>query len=146
MAVLIENRQRKHTMPLKKIKKTAQAILDALDYPDGELSLLLLDDRQIAELNREFLQRQGPTNVIAFPMREGRFAEIAPHVVGDVVISIERAHAEAEAGGLNLQERFNQLLVHGILHLFGYDHEQNEGAALEMEKKSRELLGRIADC
>lgn len=108
--------------------------------PDGELSILIVDDSQIKILNREYLKREGPTNVIAFPMREGEFSNITPHLLGDVVISVETAQKEAEKTGISMAERFTQLLVHGILHLFGYDHEKSEEEAVEMEKKSEELL------
>jgi probable rRNA maturation factor len=111
-----------------------------LDFPDGELSILLVDDQQIAKLNLTYLNRKGPTNVIAFPMREGQFNEITPNLLGDVVISMETARSEAEAAQLSLENRFNQLLIHGILHLLGYDHEQTQAEADRMEAKSKTLL------
>jgi probable rRNA maturation factor len=114
-----------------------------LDNPEAELSLLILDDRQIAELNREYLQREGPTNVIAFPMREWDDLQPPTPLLGDVVISAQRAEREANEAGMNVSLRFAQLLVHGILHLFGYDHESGETQALEMDARSHELLNRI---
>jgi len=111
-----------------------------LDFPDGELSILLVDDQQIAQLNQTYLNRKGPTNVIAFAMREGQFTEITPNLLGDVVISMETARSEAEAAQLGLENRFNQLLIHGILHLLGYDHEQSNAEAERMEKMSNSLL------
>ncbi len=116
------------------------AVLNALEYPDAELSILIVDDQQIARLNQAYLNRKGPTNVISFPMREGRFSEIAPNLLGDVVISIETACQEGQKGGLSLEERFDQLLIHGILHLLGYDHENTKSEARKMEKKAQELL------
>lgn len=111
--------------------------------PDGELSILLLDDPQIAVLNKDYLQREGPTNVIAFPMREGAFAEINPELLGDVVISLETAAKEGLAAGVPMEDRLAELMIHGILHLFGYDHEISETEARRMEAKSRGLLERI---
>jgi probable rRNA maturation factor len=122
------------------VKEKAQAILDALDSPKGELSILLLDDAQIAILNRDYLHREGPTNVIAFPMREGAFTEVNPQLLGDVVISLETAEKEGLAVGQGMQDRLSALLIHGILHLFGYDHENSEAEAEKMEIKTRELL------
>lgn len=127
-------------MPNQKIRKNAQAILDALDSPDAELSIAIVDDDEIATLNQTYLNRPGPTNVIAFAMREGAHADISPQLLGDVVISIETAHRESEAAGISPVKRFDQLLVHGILHLFGYNHETDEGEAAKMEEKSEELL------
>lgn len=125
------------------LRKTATRILNALDCPEGELSLLIVDDPQIAELNQQYLNRPGPTNVIAFPMREGEFSDISPGLLGDVVISIDTAEREGEMGGISTEARFVELLVHGILHLFGFDHETDAAQALRMEEKSREILGII---
>ncbi len=125
------------------MKEKAQAILDALGSPDGELSILFLDDPQIAVLNKNYLQREGPTNVIAFPMREGAFAEINPDLLGDIVISLETAEKEGLAAGMSMKDRLGELMIHGILHLFGYDHETSETEARRMEAKSREILKQL---
>jgi probable rRNA maturation factor len=111
-----------------------------LDYPDAELSILIVDDQQIAQFNRDYLNRKGPTNVIAFPMRAGRFSEITPSLLGDVVISTDSAHREGQSAGFSMQDRLDQLLIHGILHLCGYDHENTKTEARRMEKKTEELL------
>jgi probable rRNA maturation factor len=139
MDVLIDNRQSKYKISEKKLKEKTKAILDALDCPDGELSILLLDDSQIAVLNKTYLKREGPTNVIAFPMREGEFAEVTPNLLGDVVISLETTAKESKMAGIPVQERLLELTIHGILHLFGYDHEKSEKEARRMEQKSRQL-------
>ncbi len=144
MEVLIENRQSKIKIPLKKMRKKAQVILNALECPDGELSILIVDNSRIAELNQEYLNRSGPTNVIAFPMKEGEFANISPALLGDVVISIETACKEGELAGLGWEGRLFELMIHGILHLFGYDHERTDEEAAQMEAKSEQLLGLIA--
>ena len=145
MEVQIDNRHDKLKIPLEKIQKTARAILNALDFPDGELSILLVDDQQIANLNLTYLNRNGPTNVIAFPMREGQFNDITPNLLGDVVISLETARSEANAAQTSLQNRFNELLIHGILHLLGYDHEQTQAEAERMEAKSHSLMAMLND-
>ncbi len=105
---------------------------------------MIVDDPQIEVLNRTYLNRCGPTNVIAFPMQTGRFSNITPHLLGDVVISIETAANEGESIGISMEKRFTQLLVHGILHLLGYDHEKTEQRA-NMEKKNNEILELIKD-
>lgn len=107
--------------------------------------MVIVDDLQIAALNSEFLDRSGPTNVIAFPMREGAFAGLNSDLLGDVVISADTARQEADAAGLGFEERLDQLLVHGILHLCGYDHENDPAEARRMNKKSRQLLKAIAE-
>ncbi len=111
--------------------------------PEGELSILIVDDPQIAVINKEYLDREGPTNVISFPMRKGEFSDITPELLGDVVISADTARKEGEMSGVSMEERFTELLIHGILHLFGYDHETTQEAADRMEKKSLALLKRV---
>jgi probable rRNA maturation factor len=111
-----------------------------LDCPDCELSIVLVDDDRIADLNQTYLQHTGPTNVISFPMREGDFTQINPQVLGDVVISMDTCAREAEEAGISMETRFDQLLIHGILHLMGYDHVHSESEARIMEAKSDELL------
>ena len=144
MGVLISNRQNKVRIQQEKLRKTAREILDALAFPDGELSVLVVDDSEIAELNRTYLGREGPTNVIAFPMREGEFSEISPYLLGDVVISAETAEREGMESGIPGDERFLWLLVHGILHLLGYDHETSEDDAETMNAEANRVLAAIA--
>ncbi|MDY6793268.1 MAG: rRNA maturation RNase YbeY [Thermodesulfobacteriota bacterium] len=126
------------------MKKKAQAILNALGSPEGELSILVVDDSEIKTLNKNYLNRSGPTNVIAFPMQEGDFSDLNPQILGDVVISSETAMREALHAGITTEERLVQLLIHGILHLFGFDHVKNDQGAHQMEKKSDELLRLVA--
>ncbi|MDJ0781039.1 MAG: rRNA maturation RNase YbeY [Desulfosarcinaceae bacterium] len=122
----------------------AAAILNALDCPDGELSIVLVDDDEIAALNQQYLQRSGPTNVIAFSMREGAFSEVTPHLIGDVVISLDTCRSESEGAAMPFEERLDDLLIHGILHLFGYDHVSNTADAAKMAAKSKELKAVLA--
>lgn len=145
MEVLIEDRQNRHRLPEQKILTTARRILNALGYPDAQLSILIVDDTQIAEFNLAYLNHTGPTNVISFPMQEGPFSGISPDLLGDVVISADTAHREAVEAGMQMVERFNQLLIHGILHLTGYDHVHSEEEAAVMEQKSNELMQRIQE-
>jgi len=116
-----------------------------LDCPDGEISILIVDDPQIEELNQQYLNREGPTNVIAFAMREGEFADLSPHLLGDVVISTDTAAQEAQISATSVERRFSELLVHGILHLMGFDHETSEKDARIMEDKSRKLIELISN-
>ena len=102
--------------------------------------MLLVDDREIAELNLRYLNRSGPTNVISFPQNEGRDSGLNPELLGDVVISVETAAREAEAAGQGLEWALDRLVVHGVLHLVGYDHEPPEADAEGMEAKERELM------
>lgn len=143
MGVLIDNQQQRLKIDLEQLQQTAQAILSALNCPEGELSILIVDNVRIETLNKKYLHRDGPTNVIAFPMQEGDFSNITPQLLGDVVISVETAQKEARLGRVTMEERLYQLLIHGILHLFGYDHEKADTEAHAMETKTQELLGLI---
>lgn len=140
MQIHIDNRQSRYTVDQEKIRKKATTLLKALACPEAELSILIASEDEIARLNSLYLDRSGPTNVISFPMREGSFSEINPNLLGDVVICLETARKEAAAAGIDMELRANQLLVHGILHLFGYDHEQSATAAADMERMEKELL------
>jgi len=143
MEVLIDNRQKKYPMAMTKIQQKARDILNVLECHDAELSVLIVDDPQIATLNQKYLHRSGPTNVIAFPMHTDVFPNINPGLLGDVVISIETAAREGERIGIGMEERIVQLLVHGILHLIGYDHEKSEAQAEQMAQKENEVLRMI---
>jgi probable rRNA maturation factor len=145
MAILIENQQKNHPIRIQRIKAKAQAILNALDCPEGELSILIVDDPRIEELNRTYLNHAGPTNVISFAMQEGEHSGINPDLLGDVVISADTCAREAQDAEMPFERRFDQLLIHGILHIFGYDHIHSEDEARKMEAKSETLLAHIGN-
>ena len=111
---------------------------------DTELSLVITDNAGIEPLNRQYLGRQGPTNVIAFPMGEGEFNDLNPSLLGDVVVSLEYAVQEAKDNGLDPDEHFLRLIIHGILHLLGYDHVNDEDEARRMEELTESLLSQSA--
>ena len=107
---------------------------------DGELSLLFTDDKHIAELNYRFLKREGPTNVLAFPMRDNDHTSPGIPMLGDIVISLDAAMRDAKSLGETLDKTINRLLVHGLLHLFGYDHEKSEEEARRMDEETERIL------
>lgn len=116
-----------------------------MDCEKAELSILIVDDAEMALYNRQYRSREGSTNVIAFPMQEGEFAHVTPYLLGDVVISLDTASREAEEMGIGMDLRVDELLVHGVLHLVGYDHEKSEAEARRMEEKSEALIPLIRD-
>lgn len=115
-------------------------ILEKLGYREGELSILLVDDKEIEGLNRRYLHRDGPTNVMAFSMREREMSELHPEILGDIVVSLETAKRQAIESEIDFKEMLARLLIHGLLHLLGYDHEGSEKEAREMLQKEEELL------
>ncbi len=118
-------------------------VLGNLGLPEAELSLMLVDDNEMQELNRRFLGRDKPTNVLAFSMREGEFSSLHPHLLGDLVISIETAKRQSKSSDLSEMEMLILLLIHGILHLIGYEHERGKKEAREMAMKQKELFQMI---
>lgn len=122
------------------MRAAAAKILSVLGCTSSEISVSIVGDRAIRVLNREYLQKDRPTNVISFSMQEGEFGSMAPDLLGDVVISADTAAREAEDGGITFHERLVFLLLHGILHLTGYDHERSgEDEAKRMEAKELEI-------
>lgn len=127
------------------VRRAAEFLLASTEMSHAELSILLVGDKQIAELNRSWRRKSGPTNVLAFSLTEGDDATMAMHLLGDIVISVETAAREAEKDGISLHARLQVLLVHGFLHLIGYDHEKSDSAAVEMQNKERELLQQLTN-
>jgi probable rRNA maturation factor len=117
--------------------------LTELGFLDAELSLLLVDDARIRELNWKHLGRNRPTNVLAFSMREGEFSTLHPHLLGDIVISVETARRQSSRSGLGDMEMVVLLVIHGVLHLIGYEHEGTKKEAREMALKQRELFQQV---
>jgi probable rRNA maturation factor len=122
------------------IKRKLKKLFADLGYHNGELSLLFTDDERIAELNRRYLQRKGPTNVLAFPMLSGTSPHLESGMLGDVVISVDTAVSESQELGEPLQRTVDRLLIHGILHLLGYNHEGSPKEALRMRKEENRLM------
>jgi probable rRNA maturation factor len=103
----------------------------------------LVGDSQIRELNRRYLDRDKPTNVLAFSMREGVFVSLHPQLLGDVVISVDTARRQSNRFGLKEVEMVILLMIHGILHLLGYEHEGTKKGSNQMALKQKELFRRV---
>ncbi|MCK4536051.1 MAG: rRNA maturation RNase YbeY [Desulfuromonadales bacterium] len=146
MKIEIENRQKKVKVRKIPLRRVARKILSASGCPDAQLSILIVSDRQIQAINRDYLQRDKPTNVISFAMQEGEGAGVQPDLLGDVVISAETALRDALDAGRSFESELYFLLLHGILHLLGYDHERGSLAeAQQMEQRERELFSILSE-
>jgi len=104
---------------------------------------VIVDDEEMAGLNREYRQVDSTTDVLSFPMQEGDFGDVCPELLGDVVISAPTAELMSRQQGCSFMQVVDLLLVHGILHLLGYDHEESEDEARIMEEKTLELLAML---
>jgi probable rRNA maturation factor len=111
----------------------------------GELSILFTDDSHMEEMNRRYLGRKGPTNVLAFPMSDDSMTGMETGMLGDVVISVDTAVRESDKYREPLHVTVYRLLIHGILHLLHYDHERSLEDEKEMVKQERRLLSMIEE-
>ncbi len=150
MNIFITNRQEAHDINLSQARQFAQAVLTALRAEDAcELSIAFVNDEEIHRLNREYRKIDRPTDVLSFALLEAqspspvtRADAGAPTILGDVIISTETARRQADERGHSFERELSILLLHGILHLFGYDHETDEEAQ-RMEALEQQLLNEI---
>ncbi|MCK4261552.1 rRNA maturation RNase YbeY [bacterium] len=105
----------------------------------AEVSIISVTDDYIRNLNQEYRHRDQVTDVLAFAMGEGEFSSLNPHLLGDVVISAEMAKGQAEQFGESLDKELARLVIHGVLHLLGYDDVRLEDKK-RMETKQEEVL------
>lgn len=143
MPVLINCRQQRTALSLEQLRRRGERLLALCGFPDSELSVLLLGDAEMAQLNSQYRNRQGPTNVLAFAMREAGGDSPAADLLGDVIISLDTAAREAAAEEITLHQRVTVLLIHGLLHLAGLDHERSEQEAGTMAAREKALLQQI---
>jgi rRNA maturation RNase YbeY len=118
-------------------------VLAALGQAEAELSLALLADPEMTELNERWRGRTGPTDVLAFSLLEGAGSQHRHALLGDVVIGVEVAARQAEAARHSLDDELARLLIHGVLHLLGFDHEVT-AEARRMRSEERRLWRAIA--
>ena len=111
-----------------------RAAMAALGSVEGDVVILLADDATVQDLNARFRQKDRPTNVLSFPAAESAF----PHL-GDVILGYDYCAAEAAAQSKTLADHLSHLVVHGVLHLMGYDHVEDDEAE-EMEGEERVIL------
>src|SRR3990167_2986326 len=143
MRISIQNKQKRYRINRKKVLQWARRILMLQKFDQAELGLLLVNDRQIRVYNRDYRKQDKPTDVLAFPMLEGIGGNLHPYFLGDVMISLETAQKEAAEFGRSLPDQILVLLIHGILHLLGYDHERGSQEARRMRRRERLLFARI---
>jgi probable rRNA maturation factor len=120
-------------MSRSKLKEIAIKVLELLEHSQVELSIALVGNAEIRKLNAKFRQKDYPTDVLSFPA--GKELPTGVRLLGDVVISVERAQAQARQRGRTLNEEIATLLIHGVLHLLGYDHERSA--------KDGRIMGRL---
>lgn len=140
MKIDIQNLQSVARIDKHKIIECADRVLNAMGESEAELSLVLVNDMYIRNLNWKYRRKDSPTDVLAFPMRDSR--GLSGVILGDVVISVETAAREAKKRKKDLQDELDLYFVHGILHLLGYDDEKPR-ARKKMKDKEKELMGNL---
>ncbi len=160
MPVHIQSHVRCVTFDQARLERLARAILSDVRETSAELGILFVGDQRMRGLNRRYRGKDRTTDVLAFAMREARpphgstsspsrvqsrdASRLTPDMLGDVVISVPTAWRQAKEARRSLDEELAWLLVHGILHLCGYDHERSEKEARRMHRRERMILRSIA--
>jgi len=129
------------TIRVPAVRRDARQILAALGETSADLTVSLVDDAEIHRLNRDYRGTDAPTDVLAFAMREGLRVAGDDRELGDVVISVDTAVRQAAGRHVPPAAEVRTLLIHGILHLLGYDHERSAVEARRMRRKERALAG-----
>ena len=106
----------------------------------GELTVAIVGDRKMQALNRQFRGKNAVTDVLSFPAEQDQFEKAQGTSLGDVVISVEQAARQAKQNGLTLDEEIAQLILHGLIHLCGYDHSTDNGEMNRLELRLRRKL------
>lgn len=134
MHVHYRNDVRRSGVDARALKATARALLEAVGEQDAAISLTLVNDEAIREINREHRGKDKPTDVLSFPLEPEPFSQ--ERLLGDIVISIDTARRQAADYDAPLQRELYRLLIHGLLHVLGHDHEKAaERRAMEREER-----------
>lgn len=129
----VVNRQRRLKVDTKTWTTFAAKALEAIGRSDSSATIAFVSDKSIQKLNQQFRGVDKATDVLSFPADE-------PNTLGDVAISVETAASQAKANGLSFENEIAQLILHGLLHLSGYDHETDNGEMNRLELRLRRQL------
>jgi len=138
----IINQQRKIKIEIDGFRKFAEHAVSAIGEAKGkDLTVAFVSDRRIKELNKIFRDKNRPTDVLSFPYEPDQYDYLeTENFLGDIVISVEQAERQAKENDLTLENEIKQLILHGILHLCGYDHATDGGEMNRLELKLRRKL------
>src|SRR5215510_935972 len=143
MTICIHNRQRAVAIHTATVRKQVLQIMAYVGCPEQELSVVFGHDRLLQELNRTYRHKDRPTNVLAFPQAPTYVGEPTSPMLGDVIVSLPTAAREAHDLNQSLEERVVYLLLHGVLHLLGYEHEGSAAQRRRMEALEQEVLAHL---
>jgi len=141
MSAIVVNLQRKVPLDSKSFSSFLNTCLNSVDEANGKYaSVAFVSDRRMKELNGLFRGKDSTTDVLSFPHEPDEFDSDSSNI-GDIVISAEQALRQAEENGLDVENEIKQLILHGLLHLSGYDHETDNGEMNARELELRDKLG-----
>jgi probable rRNA maturation factor len=143
MSVEIVRRGSGKKVSIRKLKTIALKILELVDQDRAELSLAIVDNQEMQKLNAKFRNKDYPTDVLSFP--SDAVVPTGARVLGDVIISVDRAQSQAKERERTLQEEMVTLLIHGILHLLGYDHERSAKDAGIMRRREKKIYRSLCE-
>lgn len=149
MSIFLADEQTE-SVGLTSLHQLAELVMSEEGFPDdAEVTLLFVDEDEIASYNERFLSREGPTDVLAFPVEELIPGVVPDHdiqgpplMLGDVVIAPAYVRRQADEHGVTFEDEMALMVTHGILHLLGYDHIDDEDAE-RMEERERQLLAKV---
>ena len=137
----IVNRQRKIPLDLDTWQTFAERVRKVVPAEGAGVTIAFISDRAMRELNRVWRHKTGTTDVLSFPAEQDEFEKLEGFRLGDIVISVEQAARQAEENNGTLENELQQLILHGMLHLCGYDHETDQGEMNRLELRLRKRLG-----
>lgn len=154
MAIHLKNQQRSKSLNLRRVRKDLTAALSLLGRGETELSILFVGSARMKRLNTVYRGIPKETDVLSFPMTEGTSyrshgpqtgsGRVQPSVLGDIVISVPKTLRQSREYGTTFHDELRRLLIHGLLHLLGFDHEKSRYRKGKMEKKEKEVLHAVA--
>ena len=137
----VVSRQRRRQMDCERWQVFGDKALKAIGKPGRDATIAFVSDRQIKTLNKRFRGLDQPTDVLSFPAGDDAFSATAEPSLGDIAISVERADSQAVENELTFEKEIAQLILHGLLHLCGYDHETDKGEMNRLELRLRRQMG-----
>lgn len=137
----IVNRQRKFPIAAARWERFAVKALRVLPVKNANATVVFVSDRAMAELNHRWRGKRGTTDVLSFPAAQDKFEKSEGLNLGDIVISLEQAARQARENKLSMNAEIAQLVLHGLLHLCGYDHSTDAGEMDRLELRLRRKLG-----
>lgn len=137
----VVNRQRKIPLDCERWERFAAQVLKVVPADGACVTIAFVSDRRMRELNRRWRGKKTTTDVLSFPAAQDEFEKLEGFTLGDIVISVEQAARQAALHELSFDREIAQLVLHGVLHLCGYDHETDGGEMNRLELRLRRRLG-----